>query len=273
MIGWQLSGIDARRWRIRRASLWRPPVTVRRSTVVIPGQHGVTGAGLPVFDEPTVSLTLMPTAVMDQDELEGAANELTAILSAPDLTLTRTSGDLVTTARAALVSINPGRFLAAQHARFTVALAIPGVFLHGPTTTTDLGTVSHSDMVEVPGLGVGTAPVTDATLRVRGPATMVRVYDEATGTGIEWSGSLSSSQYLYLHPDTLTARRSTSTSAWTSGGTNVTSGVDYPPAGVLQAWPVMAEADPADRHVRLRVEGSGFGSSTSLAVRAAPAYL
>lgn len=254
--------------------MWRPPVSVRRNVVTVPGRHGsLPTRRPPVFEEPTISAVFQPL-VQGQGRLEDAVNELTAVLSEPGVALTRVSGGLETSAEVELVSVSPSSFAPGVFAEVEVLFSVPGVFFRGPVSVSGEVSVSHGATVSVSHLGVGSGPVGDVVLRFRGPLTSVGVTDEATGTGISWEGSLSEDQFLFLHPGSLTARRSTGSSAWASGGTDVTGGVDYPPSGVLQAWPVMVDSsEPGVRDVRLRVEGNGFGSSSSLVVRGAPAYL
>ncbi|WP_159794447.1 hypothetical protein [Puerhibacterium puerhi] len=270
-ITWLLSGVDANRWFIQKGTLWRPPVSVRAATIDVPGRHGVIAPGLPVFDEPQLNLKLQP--VGPQTSLEEAQAELVALLAAPGLTVTRRSAGAAASAPARLVSLSPDDFRPGQTAAFSVALAIPGVFLRGPVASSPATVVASGDTVEIAHLGVSTGPVADAIVRVTGPATTVAVTDVVSGTGLSWAGAaLTAGRYLYLDAGTLRAWWSASSSAWT-GGTDVTSGLDYPAAGPLQIWPRMQGTDPADRRARLRVSGSGLSTATALMVRGAPAYL
>lgn len=271
---WYVSGVDASLWRVQRGALWRPSVTVRRQVVEVPGRHGsLSTRRPPVFDEPTLSLRFAPLH-SSQVDLEDAVNELTAILSGPDVSVRRVSGGVDVSAGVELVSIANEKPGPIPYASVDAVFSVPGVFFRGPVSVSGEVSVSHGAVVSVAHLAVGSGPVGDAVLRFRGPLTSVEVSDVATGTGISWEGSLTGDQYLYLHPGSLTARRSASSSAWVAGGTDVTGGVDYPPVGVLQAWPTVVDvAEPGVRDVRLRVEGNGFGGSSSLVVRGAPAYL
>jgi hypothetical protein len=272
-IGWSLSGIDTLRWRVQAGSLWRPPVTVRRDVLTLPGRHGVVVTGKPpVFEEPTVTLELLCEGA--QPDLEALTNELLGILAQPALTLGRYSGGLVTAAPAQFVSLSPGEFVPDVGAFFTVALAVPGVFLRGASADTAPVVVTDGDTVTLATLAGSTGPVPDAVLRVRGGATSVQLVDAVTGTGLSWAGlALASTDYLFLHAATLTARRSTNPAAWATGGAVVTGQLDYPGPGPLQLWPAMEGTDPADRRVKLTVTGTGFDATTALAVRAQPSYL
>lgn len=272
-ITWLLSGVDTKRWDVQAGSLWRPPVAVRRSVLTVPGRHGTVRTGrAPVFEEPVVTLELRCEGVMSS--LEAAANELTGLLAAPGLVLGRSSGGLVTSAPVDFVTASPTQFLADTVADFSVQLAVPGVFFRTASVDSTPEVVTSGEVVSLPGLAVGTAPVADAVLRVRGGGTAVSAVDPVSGTGISWSGTaLAGTDYLFIDMATLTARRSTSATDWVTGGTDVSGGLSYPAPGPLQIWPRMAAADPAVRAASVTVTGTGFDGTTSLTVRAQPAYL
>lgn len=272
-IGWTLNGVDAYRWRVQSGSIWRLPVTRRRDVSTVPNRHGSQTTGKPpVYEEASASLELLCKGEMV--ELEAAANELTALLTAPGLTLGRYSGGLVTSAAAEFVSLSPGQFVPDVGAFFTALLAVPGVFMRRAVATSAPATVvSAGTEVTVATLARSTGPITDAVLRFTGPATSVAVVDDGYGTGLSWTGNLPAGQYLYLDARALTAWISTSATDWAAAGTVVTSGLDYPPPGVLQIQPRMEGTDPADLRCKLTVSGAGFAGTTALAVRAAPSYL
>lgn len=270
-ITWTLAGIDTRRWLIQAGSLWRPAVAVRRSVLTIPGRHGVVRTPRPpVFEEPVVSLEMRCKGVMSS--LEAAYNELQALLTAPGLVLGRTSGGITTSAPVEFVTASPGQFIADTLADISVQLAVPGVFLRSASVDSTPEVVTTGEVVTLAALGAGTAPVSDAVLRFRGAATSVTIVDVTSGTGISWTGSLSNSQFLFLHPATASARIGTA-SDWASGGTDASGGLSYPAPGLLQIWPRMLAADPAARAARVTVTGAGFDANTTLTVRAQPAYL
>lgn len=271
-ITWLLSGVDTKRWSIQAGSLWRPPVAVRRSVLTVPNRHGtVRTSRPPVFEEPVVSLEMRCKGVMSS--LEAAYNELQSLLTAPGLVLGRSSGGITTSAPVEFVTASPGQFIADTIADISVQLAVPGVFLRTTSVDSTPEVVTTGEVVSLPGLAAGTAPVGDAVLRFRGAATSVSIVDVVSGTGISWTGTLTNSQFLFLHPATATARRSSSSADWASGGTDVSGGLSYPAPGLLQIWPRMAAADPAVRAASVTVTGAGFDANTALTVRAQPAYL
>lgn len=268
---WSLSGIDTARWSIRKGSTWRAPVQVRTKNLEIPDMHGVVPIGLPVFEAPQVSLDLK-CGTGSQETVESVSNELLALLSAPGLTLGRESGGVVTSAVPRLVGISLGDFIWNHSARFVALLDIPGVFFRAASVDTTPTVIVSGQTYTLGGLGVGTAPITDSVLRVRGPLTSITVTDPVSGTGVTWTGNLLADTFLFLHPSTATARVGTA-SDWESGGTDVSGSMSRPGTGRLQIWPRMAVSDPAVRQSRLTVTGSGFSGATTLTVRAQPAYL
>lgn len=271
-ITWLLAGVDTRRWNVQAGSLWRPPVAVRRSVLTVPGRHGTVRTGRPpVFEEPVVSLELRCKGAMSS--LEAAANELTSLLTAPGLVLGRSSGGLTTSAPVDFVTASPGQFVADVVADFSVQLAVPGVFFRTASVDSTPEVITSPEVVSLPGLAVGTAPVGDAVLRLRGGGTSVSIVDGVSSTGVSWSGTALGTDYLFIDVATLTAWRSASATAWTPGGTDVSGGLSYPAMGPLQIWPRMAAADPAVRSASVTVSGAGFNGTTALTVRATPAFL
>ncbi|MFD6176706.1 MULTISPECIES: SGNH/GDSL hydrolase family protein [unclassified Isoptericola] len=207
-VTWGLSGVDSLRWGLQAVSMWRPPVTTRRTTLEVPGRHGVISAGLPVFDEPTVTLTMWLHG-STQDDIENATLELYGLLGAPGLILSRTSGGLVTSAPAVLVSVAPDEFTTAAEATFEVVLAVPGVFLRGTESDTTITVFGRSVSV----LAGSTAPVGDAVLRIDDPDNPV-VTDVVSGTGISWTGSMPG-WYLFVDAGAMRAWLSQDADAWT----------------------------------------------------------
>ena len=253
------------------ATLWRPPVSVRRTSVVIPGQHGTISPGLPVYEEPKVTLVLRSRQAT-QTALEEAVTQAVAILTQPTITLTRVSGAVTATCVAQLESITPDDFTYAKSAKIVAVFAVPGVFLRGAVTTgTDLAFASDLTNQEITHLSGSSGPVTDAVIRITGPATSVSVTDPGTATGVSWAGTLTAGQYLYLSGKPLAARISSSNADWASGGTDVSGQVSYPASGRLQLWPVVQSA--TTRKVLLSATGAGRSAATKLCVRAGASFL
>lgn len=275
-ITWKINGYDldtALGAFLTDVSVWRAPVAVRRSPITIPGVHGTIRAGLPVYDEPQVTIAPKWRAA-NQVDLEELVNHAQALLSQPTLTLTRVSGGVETSAAAELVSITPGEFLVGDTATCTILLAVPGVFFRGDLITTDPAAFD-TDLVDVeldPQLSVSSGPIIDAIFRITGPASSVNLTDPLTGTGLSWAGTLTAGQYLYLSAKPLDARISSSSSAWMSGGTSELANLTWPAAGPLQLTPVVQTA--TTRQVLLSAAGGGRTIGvTKLTVRAKASYL
>ena len=102
---WLLNGVDLDQVTLGLAgvTLWRPPVSTRRSPVTVPGRHGTIRSGLPVFEEPTLTIGVR-TPGASMAALEAAVNAVAGVLAQPSLTVTRISGGITMTTQAELVS-------------------------------------------------------------------------------------------------------------------------------------------------------------------------
>ena len=110
----------------------------------------------------------------------------------------------------------------------------------------------------------GDAPITDAIIRCPKGVTSVSVSDPVTGTGVTWQGTANSSAYTFLDAGNARAWQAASDSQWSPAGTDVTGGLDYPAAGMLQCWP-----DPVSNAYRLTSKITGSTESLLAHVRRA----
>lgn len=271
-ITWLARGVDTRRWNMQAASQHTSDVGTRQAQVVIPGMHGVIVDPLQEYEAFTVTLEFFLKGAMVS--LVAAEHELKRALYAPGLVLSLDAGGLITSAPAKCLGLSQGEFVAEAVAKFTAQIMVPGAFLRGPSTDIGPTVVTSGASVDLPALAAGSGPVADAVLRVRGPFSVVAVADDASGTGSSWSGTaLLSTDYLFVDLATMTARRSTSSSAWTTGGTDVSGGLSRQALGSLQLQPTPSVGDVAVPECSVTVTGTGFGATTALTVRAQPAYL
>ena len=274
-VTWKLNGLDLDEdlgGYLGAVTVWRPAVSVRGTTIVIPGQHGARRPGLPVYEEPQVTIQLVRDEVETQSDLEEKVNQASALLAQPSLTVTRVSGDLETSAVASLVSIAADGFIPGRAGSATALLAVPGVFFRRPVwTSPDLAFAGDVTSVELAGLSGSTAPIPDAVIRITGPRTNPYVTDPSTGTGIFWQGTVAAGQHLFLCPKPLSARLSANAADWLSGGTDVSGAVSFPAAGRLQMWPVVQTA--TTRKVLVSATGTGGTAASKLAVRAQGSHL
>lgn len=255
-------------------TMWRPDVSAVRSPVVVPGRHGAIEAGLPVFAEPKlkIAITARPGT---EASLEAAAGRLTALFAAPTLTVTRTHGGVAASTPARLESIAHSGFLWGARSTLTVTLGLPEVFfadtagvsIHQITSWT--GTTAGANISHLEG---STAPIGDAMVRIKGPAKDVTVRDDASGTGVDWTGTLAAGTYLYLSPRLARAWTSATDSVWTPDGTDVTSGLSWPAAGVLQLWPTTSSLSGVTK-VAFSAAASNRTTASAVAIRASRRYL
>ncbi|MGC4151492.1 MAG: hypothetical protein QM628_00240 [Propionicimonas sp.] len=284
---WLLNGVDLDEASLGLASvtLWRPPISVRRSPVEVTGRHGsISSKRPPVFTEPQLVIGFRADQA-SQAALEAAITKLAALLAAADLTVTRISGGVSTSAPAELVSADmDAGFVPGGFAAPLAILAVPTVFLRQPS---DVGGPlpfnANLTAAALPHLAGSSAPITDAIVRLKGPhAGLFTITDAATGTGLSQSAaSLTGSQYLYVDAGRFRSWISASDSAWTGVGTDVSANLDYPAAGILQLWPVVEPAvgdssfaAASAPTVRISATGgTGRTGDTTLAVYAGRSFL
>lgn len=264
LIAWTLNGVDLDTLaEVQSATLWRPPMETRRSPLAIPGIHGELSPGLPVFKAPTMSIVVDHVATTTVPALGAASDALQSLLAAPRLTLGRRIGGLTVTARAELASAAYTSPWGGTHASNTIVLAIPGVwFSDVAQTSPDVG----PGAVAIAHLAGASAPQPSAVLRITGPVSNPAVVDVSSGTSVTWSGTVPAGQFLFIDLASLTARLGTSSSAWDSGGSVVTSLLGFGAGGRLQLWPAFGSSGTT---TSVSFSGSGTSSATKLAVRAA----
>jgi hypothetical protein len=275
MASWSINGLavsDALGLHLLRETTWALNVTVRQSPIEIPGEHGSIQVGLPTYESGTVTMSALAVA-SSEAAVESAIAQFKALCGSPSLVLTRTSGDVVSTAAARLVSVTPADWApGAWSVRIVAIFAIPGVFLRGPVwTSSDIAAMGDLSAAELTGLSTSTAPIGDVTMRITGPCANPYVSDPSTGTGLSYIDTVGAGRYLFMSARPLSARLSSSSADWLSGGTDVSAALTYPGAGRLQLWPVVQTA--TTRKVQVSMTGSGRTSATKLAVRGQAAYL
>jgi hypothetical protein len=273
---WQVRGIGSSSyWCVDNGTLFRPPIATRRTIVTAPRRHGSIPTGFPpVFEEPTLVMGFSMKGECSQTILEDRSNALINILSAPGLIITRISGALTVTGAAALISFDGITNYSYKRAVLAKAsFGLPGVFLRGVVTdrTSAAPTFTNWDVGGT--LAAGTAPITDAIVRVTGPSTSVTVTDVLTGTGLSWTGSLTAGNYLFMDAANLQAWISATSTQWTKAGTDVSGGLSYPGAGPLQLWPILSTNDPTVRRIGVTAAQTGSNSGSLITFHAAPAYL
>lgn len=250
---------------------WRSSVSVRRSPITIPGQHGTLNPSRPVIDESKVSVDAWAIAA-SQAQLEEAVNQFNALAMQSTLTLTRASGGITTSAIANLVSIAHSDYVEDTAAHLVALFAIPaGLFRETVANGDDIAFSANLVNTELVALSGSSGPIVDAVVRITGPATSVSITDPGTGTGLTWAGTLAAGQYLFLCAKPLSGRISANASDWISGGTDQSPLVSHPAAGRLELCPVVQSGTV--RKILLSASGVGRSAATKIAVRAGRCYL
>lgn len=251
---------------------WRPNVSARRAPLTLPGQHGSVDTGLPIYDEPTLTLKVGALANRDEVRLEQVVQALLTVLTQPTLAVTRLSGGVSMSATARLVTVDVGDHSVGEFAALTAVLAIPGVFFSETATVSPVTSLAASVAnVPIAHLAGSTAPVRAMVARVRGPLTGITISNPVSGTSITWSGTVSSSQYLFIEPFRLLARLSTDPNSWWSG-TSATPGLSYDPGAILALWPKVG-TNLFERSVEFSAAVAGNGATTAIAWLAGRSWL
>ena len=239
---WLINGFDLDQlsYGLLAATVWRGKISARRSTAVVPGRHGVVTTGMPpTWDEALVSIT-HAAQESSQADLEAAVNRLLTVLTQPELVLTRISGGIVASAKAELVSVDPGAdFLAGSWAETVAVLAIPDVFFVEAAASSTVAFATDLVGAEITGLRGSSAPVVDAVVRLTGPHVgPLSLTDTGSGTGLAVADAgLAAGEYLFVDAADLRAWRSASADEWVPAGATLP--VDYPARGPLQLWPAV----------------------------------
>ncbi len=121
-----------------------------------------------------------------------------------------------------------------------------------------------------PGSQAISAPVGDAIIRVKGPATGIQITD----SGGSWLRlpDVTASQYVRFHMDTLEGFKTT-TDTWV-GGTDVSDEVDFNGGReIFEITPAMVNGDPGQRAGLLNVTTVTRGAGAQIQVRGKAAYI
>jgi hypothetical protein len=179
-----------------------------------------------------------------------------------------------------IAASEPELWVGAARARFTAVIEVPGVYWRDETTTTWQGSANASNQ-PVTTLAGSTAPITDALIRVTGPASSITIRDVATqgAVGLLTSGSntVAAGQRLIIDCASMRAALVTTDTWDLATGTDRTGVISVFGPGSASRWlhltPAVAVGDPFSRAVLISCSGSGTTAASKLEVRARRAYL
>lgn len=192
--------------------------------------------------------------------------------------ITRESGDQITEATGRLINVTaPVNFIPqAWVATFQSEYEISSVFFRDVDYAAIYNqnfSASQNQTVTWSGGEGSTGPITDAIVRIKGPLTEIRMTDYASGTGFKIVRSLTSSDYMYVDTSLWSAWVTTSDTAWTTTGTDVSGLIDPNVPGMLQLTPFIS-GTPDARIVNVVYYFVGHTSGmTNVAIRAKRSFL
>lgn len=272
----------AGRWRLDGETGRRALPAVRTTAATIPGRHGETYTPGDAIEPSTLALSLTVSDFNEDGQPAGPAQTERNLETLTGLLYYSTSVPLLITHRIGNQDrANYGRIDAAVQPaalngrltryRFPIVLRFPDPFWFDQTSP-DMSTRPQdprTGTVTVQHLTGGSAPVTDSIIRIHtnGVSGRYTITDAINNTGLIWEGSpTTASPYLFLDTATLTARLTSSATAWWGGGgQSVTANLDYPPEGPLQI--------SAPNYLVAYTRPAAFADPEALAVRAYRRYL
>ncbi len=272
-------------WRLKKGTKRRPLPGVRAVNLNVAGRSGdIPVLGLD-FEAPTVGLAFSVYAVTPggvrggQEELEANVEALTGLLGTRHrlMDLKYVVGSMIRVA-AVTVETNsePEYYYDAGLARLTAVVKVPGVFWRDETEAIWSGAANASSQI-VSTLAGSTGPITDAVLRVTGPAVNPKVTDVATGGQVAYSGSVLAGEHLLIDCGTMQAAKVTDDIWDVSAGSDVTGNVNATGPGSQFRWlhltPAMAVGDPHSRAVVVNASASSTSGASALKIRARRSYL
>ncbi|GGK90162.1 hypothetical protein Ppa06_58300 [Planomonospora parontospora subsp. parontospora] len=272
-------------WTLKKGTRRRPLPGVRAVEVSVPGRAGE----LPVLglDHATTTIPLVlgvtgrsPAGAHGGfEQLEANLEALAALLGVRHrlMTLTYTAGSITRAAEVTITAVSdPEVDVGAVRARLTAFARVPGVYWRDPAEATWAGSANASAQ-PVTTLAGSTAPITDALVRVTGPAVNPRITDVATGGAVTRPGGLLTGERLLLDCATMRAAL-VDTDTWDlAAGDDVTGQIDATGPGSAFRWihftPAVALADPHSRAVLVTSSATSTTADSRLEIRARRAYL
>lgn len=254
------------RWRVMMGTLITTPVTVRSSTLTVPGVSGVNRARLSPIEAPQMPIEIEVRG-HNKDDMLANWSAISGLLKRAK-ELTRVPENVSQSTPVELVSIAEPEYNIIKHTLTSKALLrLNKAYWFGEEST--FTHVGPSGTHTVTTLDGSTGVITELQIRIKGPANNPRV--QYGDHWVQVSINLSGSEFLVIDCATFTARAGSSAD-WDGGGTPVvleTSGGPY----ALPIEPEMASTNPRDTVVRLALDAGGTSGATEFHVRGRPTYL
>lgn len=282
------------RWFIERTVRRRGVPAKRSRNIQIPGRSGSIWIANSDYEDGTVAISLI---VQEYDETGAAGGAAQAAINLENILeivgqnqkLVSVVENLGSYSRKTMAEVSTsidGSHIGAglKAYRVPIVMSVPGSFWKdGAVTPSFTAPVTNGTTdITVGTLTGSTAPIRDGVIRLTGPINsevairaLTRDSNLSTVTVADavFKSALAAGQYLYIDLKTFTARRSTSATAWSSGGTDVTEFLDYATRGPLQLIPTRFTTGSTNREVRLRIVAAGTSAASAIEIRAERTYL
>jgi hypothetical protein len=243
-VTWSLNGfeLDRESFRVTVGTSFFPSIKTKRNVIAVAGRSGsIATGGLPVFEEREVTIQTVAWG----DEWKSKADAFHRVCSMPVLTLVRREyahgRTQVMQTRVELESLAANGDVRPVNERVeeTAVFALPDVWWQGVSeleASLPLTGGVLSDGAETLPEWFSNAPIANMVVRIP-LASQVMVTDPVSGTGLSWNGTKATgARFVYLDSSSMRAWTSSSDAEWT-GGTDASTGLDYPAAGPLMVWP------------------------------------
>ncbi|GAA0403129.1 hypothetical protein GCM10009530_63900 [Microbispora corallina] len=278
--------LDAPGWYLAKETRRRPLPGVRGVSVEVPGRAGQ----LPIVgldaDTTTLALTLWVTAVRpdgtegDLADLEANLDALFAVFGVRhrllDVRHLPAPGIERQADATVLGAADPDMDVPNRMAKLPVLLTIPGVYWRDVTASTWSSALPGAARGVSP-LAGSTAPITDALLRFKGPATDPTMTDNVTGVTVAYTGTLTGSQRLLIDCGRFRAARVTTDTWDLSAGADVTGGIYSTGPGSSSRWlhltPGISGSDPFSRAITVTTTALGTDGTSRAEIRARRSHL
>ncbi|SDL73045.1 hypothetical protein SAMN05421874_12820 [Nonomuraea maritima] len=276
-------------WKLKRGTQRRPLPGARAVRVSVTGRAGE----LPIVgldhEATSFSLTFAVTGATPSGadggyaQMETNLEALTALLGVRNrlMSLRYEAGPIARIADVTITAASePEIWVGAARARLTVVVEVPGVYWRDETLSTWSGSANTVDQV-VTTLAGSTAPITDALIRVTGPATNPTIRDVASGGTVALTtfgaNTISAGQWLVVDAQAMRAALVTTDTWELTGGTDRTGVMVVSGPGSANRWlhltPAMAVGDPFSRAVVVSCTATSTTSASRLEIRARRSYL
>lgn len=262
-MGFLINGIAldqaSKGWVVSERSKVMPAIARRLQTLTRPGRSGVIRVPAD-WDVGTFTLVVNSPGVN--------VEPLVALLTSPDAILTRTD-KVGRQAVLEIVNIDYPRLAPSDRVvAVTAVYRLPeGFWRDTADATTGSVSLTTGSGNATPWVGQS-APVEDALLLVRGPATKITMTDHVTGFGVEWNGTLTSTDSIVYDMDAQEARRTVGTVF--TGGTDVTGQITMV-GDRMRLYPIL-NAGTLATAARVNFAVVGYGASSVGQVKGRAAY-